>query len=131
MKKYGKYSKLLPKELQAFKGCQNRVRDGKCHFVAYPRTLEGFLQWLGDIGPIPKGLVKPSVGRIDHSKGYEPGNMQWEEHRFNSFKRRGTKHEGETSPVVQLRVYKFRKGTPEFYQHQREASLKRWAKKGK
>jgi hypothetical protein len=126
MKKYGHYARLS-KELQAFKGCHNRVRDGKSPSISYERNLRGFLHWLADIGPIPTDMIKPSVGRINHDFGYQPGNMQWEEHRFNSVKRQGTKFARETSNVVQLRVLKFKKGSPEHLMHQRTASLKRWS----
>lgn len=79
---------------------------------------------------MPAGMVKPSLGRILHKFGYETGNIQWEEHRFNSVKRRGTKHEGETSPIVELKTRKFKRGTPEHLAHQAAASAARWAKEG-
>ena len=72
-------------------------------------------------------MKKPSIGRIDHKKGYEPGNIQWEEHKHNSVKRRGTKFENCKDSEVSLRKYKFRKGTEEHRKHQSEASKKRWA----
>lgn len=61
-------------------------------------------------------------------KGYEPGNIQWEEHKFNSVKRRGTKWQGCREKVVPLKQVKFKKGTPEHREHQRYASHKRWNK---
>lgn len=81
------------KELQHFKGMHNRVRDGKSPSIAWPRTLEGFVNFLQAIGPIPKSMVKPSVGRKWHALGYELGNVAWEEHAANSIKRRGTRYE--------------------------------------
>jgi hypothetical protein len=36
----------------------------------YVRGLESFNIFLKDIGPVPEGMVKPTVGRLDHSKGY-------------------------------------------------------------
>lgn len=113
--------------LQAFKGCHNRVRDGKCPSIAWPRTREGYIEFCAEIGLHPLGMAKPSVGRIDHRKGYEPGNIQWEEHRVNSVKRKGTKFESETSPVVCFRSFKFRKGTEGHRVHQAQAASKRWS----
>lgn len=80
-------------ELAAFKRMHNRVRDGKSPSIQWQRTLEGFVLFLKEIGPIPFDLEKPSVGRIRHSQGYEAGNVMWEEHRENSIKRKGTRYE--------------------------------------
>ncbi len=43
-------------------------------------------------------MRKPSVGRIDHAKGYVAGNIQWEEYSYNSIKRKGTSLESEAYP---------------------------------
>jgi len=126
MKTRGPYSGLDPYALQAFKGCHNRARDGKAPSIEWPRNGEGYLQFCAEIGRPPAGMEKPSVGRKDHSIGYCSGNVQWEEHKFNSAKRNGTRHQFETSPVVRLRQAKFKKGTPEHAAHQRFASLMRW-----
>jgi hypothetical protein len=122
-----KYEGLDPYALQAFKGCHNRVRDGKCPSIAWPRTREGYAAFCREIGPHPVGMQKPSVGRKFHHLGYGPGNIQWEEHRINSVKRRGTKFAMSTSPVVELFEPKFRRGSQEYFEHQRFASLKRWS----
>jgi hypothetical protein len=122
-----KYKGLDQSALQAFKGCHNRVRSGKAPFVFWPRTAEGYLAFLAEVGPPPEGMQKPSLGRINHILGYQPGNIRWEEHKHNSVKRRGTKHCLETSAEVELRKKKFSKGTPEHLNHQRLASQKRWA----
>ena len=80
-------------ELAAFKRMHNRVRDGKVPSIHWPRTLEGFVNFLKEVGPIPFNLDKPSIGRIKHSFGYEINNIKWEEHRENSIKRKGTRYE--------------------------------------
>lgn len=100
----GEYFGVDRYALQHFKGCHNRVRDGKVEFIFWPRTREGYLDFCTELGPIPAGMVKPSVGRKNNKLGYEPGNIQWEEHKFNSVKRKGTKFEDITTPTVQLRV---------------------------
>ena len=87
----------LKKQLQAFKGMHNRVREGKSPSIEWERDLQGFKSFLKEIGEIPKDMIKPSVGRIDHKFGYQTGNIQWEEHSFNSIKRRGTRFENLTA----------------------------------
>ena len=71
----------------------NRVRDGKSPSIYWARSLEGFVGFLKEVGPIPQPLAKPSIGRKRHAEGYMPGNVMWEEHSDNSRKRKGTRHE--------------------------------------
>lgn len=125
--KNNKYADCDRYALQAFKGCHDRVRDGKCPSIQWSRDRLGYLQFCAEIGPRPEGMLKPSVGRIDHSRGYEAGNVQWEEHKFNSVKRKGTKFEGEASIVVELRVLKFKRGTQEHKEFQRANAIARWS----
>lgn len=80
-------------ELEAFKRMHNRVRDGKVSSIVWARNFEGFRKFLVEVGPIPKGMIKPSIGRIKHKFGYREGNVQWEEHAENSIKRKGTRYE--------------------------------------
>lgn len=96
------YNGLDRYAMQTFKGCHDRVRDGKCPSIAWPRTRQGYIDFCKEIGPKPEGMAKPSAGRIRHDLGYEPGNVRWEEHRLNSVKRRGTKfenYEGAEPPI--------------------------------
>lgn len=79
-------------ELAAFKRAHDRVRDGKSPSIHWPRSLDGFVGFLAEVGMIPEALEKPSLGRIQHAFGYEPGNVAWEEHALNSIKRKGTRH---------------------------------------
>jgi hypothetical protein len=50
----------------------NMVRRAKMLGVGcdYTRCLESFNQWLKDIGPMPSDMEVPTIGRIDHDKGY-------------------------------------------------------------
>ena len=115
--------------LVAFKGCHNRVRDGKVCSIFWPRSRQGYLDFCKEMGPKPTQMNKPSVGRIDHSRGYEPGNVRWEEHAVNSIKRKGTKWEGAKDEVVPFidKSVKFKRGSPEHMQQIKEANAKRWS----
>lgn len=113
--------------LQNFKGCHNRVRDGKVNKIEWPRTNDGYAAFLKEIGPKPKDWQKWSVGRIKHNLGYVTGNIQWELHRFNSVKRKGTKHEKATEPTVELRQLKFKRGSKEYLEHQKRISREYWS----
>jgi hypothetical protein len=123
-----KYDGVDQIALQNFKGMHDRVRDGKAPSIEWPRTKEGYVAFLAEIGPKPQEAGRWSIGRKRHELGYVSGNVQWELHRFNSVKRRGTKFNGYSDPVVVLKQVKFRKGTKEWLEHQRQASLKRWSK---
>lgn len=122
------YEGLDPYALVAFKGCHNRVRDGKVSSIFWQRNRQGYIDFCKEIGPKPEGMRKPSVGRIRHDLGYEPNNIRWEEHSDNSVKRRGTRFEGCTEPTVPrvTKIPKFKRGTQEHLEHQRKASAKRW-----
>jgi hypothetical protein len=120
--KYGIENQKYHKEILAFGRCHNRVRDGKVSFIEWPRDKEGFIQFLLAVGPIPETMEKPSIGRIDHSKGYIAGNIQWEEHRINSGKTIRTNYTNSKPHIP-----KFKRGTPEWIEHQREATMKRWS----
>ncbi len=81
--------------LQCFKGMHDRVRDGKCPSIEWDRSQVGFEAFVKEIGSIPIGMDRPSVGRKDHSKGYECGNIMWEDFIINSGKHRGSKNESD------------------------------------
>lgn len=54
----------------------------------FPRTKIGFEEFCNEIGPIPKDIKRPSVGRKNHDKGYVYGNIKWEEYEYNVWKNR-------------------------------------------
>ena len=124
---FPKYFEVDRYALQYFKGCHNRVRDGKSLSIQWERSRSGYLEFCQEIGAIPHGMKKPSVGRIDHSTGYVSGNIRWEEYSVNSVKRQGTKYQGSQATEIDFRVLSFRKGTKEHLEHQRLASRKRWS----
>lgn len=71
-----------------FRWMHLRVKRKQGRVCKFPRTTEGYLLFIKEMGPIPEGMKQPSVGRIKHDKGYEPGNVQWEEYTFNRWKQR-------------------------------------------
>jgi len=121
------YYGLDSSALQNFKGMHDRVRDGKVKFIQWPRTRKGYIAFCKHIGKKPKDGQKWSVGRKNHNKGYVRGNVRWELYKFNSVKRKGTRHENSRRAVVKLNPGpKFRKGSKEAYAQIIAASKKRW-----
>lgn len=83
-KKFEKYPRdKYPREVRHFIAMQERVSVGYSTTV-WPRTRKGFFQFLKYIGKIPEDMKKPSVGRKNHKKGYQPGNCAWQERSENS-----------------------------------------------
>lgn len=73
------YPKGFKPELNYFFRLQNRATSLGISSTVWPRNAKGFLAFLKEIGPMPTKMDRPSVGRKDHSKGYEPGNVFWQE----------------------------------------------------
>lgn len=68
--------------------CVNSKRQ--CDF---PRTEKGYTEFCKEMGPIPEGMKRPSVGRKNHNKGYVYGNIAWERYEYNVWKNRRTEEE--------------------------------------
>lgn len=84
---YGGLKKKFPIHWSSFHNMWKRAKDPKipCGIsVRYNRNVNGFINFILDIGPIPDGIKQPSVGRIDHSDGYVFGNFKWQEKNENS-----------------------------------------------
>lgn len=99
----------FPNEVKAFERMQGRVLVRKVTTTAWPRTTEGFYEFLACIGPWPTDMKKPSPGRRDHSKGYEPGNVfwqEWEENRLDGCRSGGLSKNRNTkrSPESKLKM---------------------------
>lgn len=82
-----KYLGIDPRIINHFRWAKWRAKKGKCQSFFWPATRDGMLAFLAELGPVPDNISRPSVGRRDHSKGYEPGNIRWEEYNYNSRKR--------------------------------------------
>lgn len=60
-----------------------RVRRKARLTTAFPRTRQGYMDFCKELGPIPRDMRRPSVGRRDHTYGYIHGNIFWEEYQTN------------------------------------------------
>lgn len=107
----------FPNEIRAFQSMQARVLKRHITTTVWARTTDGFYEFLACIGPWPTDMKQPSPGRKDHSKGYEPGNVfwqEWEENRLDGCrsgglsKNRNTKHSAETKLKMSIAALKDR-----------------------
>jgi hypothetical protein len=44
----------------------------------FSQTYLGFKNFIDYLGPVPENMIKPSLGRKDHSLGYIRGNFEWQ-----------------------------------------------------
>ena len=76
---YGRLKKTFPAHYMSFKCMLRRGTP-----TEYVRSPESFMKFILDIGLVPDQMIRPTIGRIDHSKGYYAGNFEWQSHRENS-----------------------------------------------
>lgn len=87
----------------------------------YSRTPEGLINFIADLGPVPDGMSSPSIGRLDHSLGYIPGNFEWQdrwENAKDSHNRRDSEsysklHKGKVYYNDGIKNYRFYPTDPE------------------
>lgn len=101
---YGKLRELYPIHFQVYRYIIKQT--GK---VEFSHNLEGFVDFLLDIGEIPKGLSKPSIRVIDPSKGYTWGNVSWIEGDKEKLRKsfRTKRHLKKSTKSKQYRLHKF------------------------
>lgn len=76
---YGKLKKEFPAHWSSFTGMHKRHKvKGVDIDSLFDRDVNGFIEFILYVGDIPKFMIDPSIGRIDHSKGYIVGNFRWE-----------------------------------------------------
>lgn len=83
----GKYIGIDRRYIYYFRWARWRAMKGQCQSFYWEPGRAGMLGFIAEIGAIPDDMIRPSVGRIDHKKGYEPGNVRWEEFNYNARKR--------------------------------------------
>lgn len=76
---YGLSRKMLEPYWYAWDGVV--CRDNGCY---RKRSPEDFYSFCIEVGEIPKGMKIPTIGRVNHSIGYAPGNFAWQEMSDNS-----------------------------------------------
>jgi hypothetical protein len=72
------WRRRYPAHWMSFTRMHQRVRDGYVSTIWWPRTDEGFIDFMLYVGKVPRGMVRPSIGRKNHSKGYAPNNCGWQ-----------------------------------------------------
>lgn len=93
---YGRARHSLPLQHSRFLSMHNRHRQYRRYQSVeisslYKRTSEGFINFCLEIGDVPEELrhidERLHIGRINHYKGYIPGNLKWESITSNSLER--------------------------------------------
>jgi hypothetical protein len=80
---YGNLKSSYPIHWASFSAMHGRVRDFglDCDF---PRNVDGFIDFILYVGPVPGDMIRPTLGRSDHSIGYLKGNFKWQESSDNT-----------------------------------------------
>lgn len=88
----------------------------------FKRCYEDFRDFVAELGPLPKNMARPSIGRKDHSKGYIRGNFAWQEMSENTsesilrnqqWKKAQVVNTGKLCPKkVRLKISKAKQGKP-------------------
>lgn len=80
---YHGLNKQYPIHFSSFSRMHGRIWEFKLT-TDFPRTYQGFKDFVEYLGDVPVGMIRPSVGRKDHSLGYVRGNFGWQERSINS-----------------------------------------------
>jgi hypothetical protein len=77
---YGDLRKKYPTHFISWRNMFKRSKEsGLPHDPDFSRTVDGFFDFIKYLGPIPENMIKPTIGRKDHSVGYMKGNFEWQE----------------------------------------------------
>jgi len=77
------YPEGYEKELALFVLMHKRVNKGYTT-TSWPRNPIGFKAFIRCVGRIPLNMKRPSLGRKNHDKGYQPRNCKWQEYAENA-----------------------------------------------
>lgn len=72
---YGILRKRFPQHFSSFLNMHKRTSQID---VDFGRSLSGFINFIEYLGVVPKLMISPTAGRLDHSKGYLRGNFAWQ-----------------------------------------------------
>ncbi len=82
---YGLLKKEFPTHWMSFSGMHKRKKEYNIEIDSlFERNTNGFIEFILYLGDVPENMIIPTVGRIDHSKGYIVGNFRWESKGSNS-----------------------------------------------
>jgi uncharacterized protein (DUF736 family) len=84
--KYGEVGAAHPRELKAFSAMFDRVKAGQAPGIEWTRSKKDFVEFLSVVGPYPKSMRRPSIGRRSHKLPYGRENVAWEEFSLNASK---------------------------------------------
>ena len=83
--KYGSLKKDYPQHWESFRNIHDRCRRMGIEIdYHFRRNIQGLANLIECLGPVPEGMRYPTVGRIDHSRGYLRDNIRWQERSANS-----------------------------------------------
>jgi len=102
---YGGLKIEFPYHWNSFKSMQRRssLKSYECDFTY---DVDGFIDFILYLGAVPFSIKIPTIGRLDHSKGYIKGNFKWEE-QYDNYSEAGTRlYESETAGYKQNQFYK-------------------------
>lgn len=80
---YGRLKQDFNVHWSHFASIHKRV-DEKIVDTEFEYSPEGFIKFILCMQDYPNQMSDPTVGRLDHSKGYFTGNMIWQERSENS-----------------------------------------------
>ena len=75
-REYKSWSKIKERSFNV--NCQDYPDYGALGIVMCEEWKNSFESFLSHIGPMPSYNRRWTCGRLDNSKGYEPGNVRWE-----------------------------------------------------
>jgi len=77
--RYGWLARQFPVHRRHFESMHRSGRQ-----TDFPRTLQGFNEFVKYLGPVPEGMVSPTLGRKDHDLGYLRDNFAWQSRADNT-----------------------------------------------
>jgi hypothetical protein len=87
--RWKRFEDKYPHHFKRFNSMISRARSTNIQCYFDPGTDIIFMDFVKAIGPVPKNMIRPTVGRYDHSQGYDYDfdnkrwNFRWQEFKDN------------------------------------------------